>query len=109
MYTNLRQKTCKKIGEAVCSKVERIRIYSGLMTHRDGGQAVFRVYIGPKKLTYEEMNSLALADGFESLWDFLNFFRDTHGKRFEGQLIHWKEFKRTKWAIGSSAISNLKA
>jgi hypothetical protein len=47
------------------------------------------VKIDGKFLSLSELDDLASADGFDNLFLFLNFFKETHGLPFKGQLIKW--------------------
>lgn len=48
------------------------------------------VKLDGKYLSFLEIDDLAVRDGFEDDGEFFRFFRDTHGKHFEGQLIEWR-------------------
>lgn len=41
-------------------------------------------------LTSEEMQRLAMADGFDGVWQMVAWFRDNHGLPFEGHEIRWR-------------------
>ena len=80
LYTGMRQKCCRKLLDAVCTKVEDISIEAN----------EFRVCIDGRMLSRQEIELLAVADGFSESQEFFDFFAQTHGSRFEGDLIHWK-------------------
>lgn len=73
LYTGMRTKECEKIGEVVCKSVDEIEM------------TVIGVRISGQYLTSSEVYRLAIADGFRSPLDFLNFFKSS----FKGQLIKW--------------------
>lgn len=80
LYTGMRRKDCKKIIEPdpLCDAVEAISI------HRDG------VKVGDRWLTKKECEELAIADGFVSFSEFIDFFKSVHGLPFEGNVIRWR-------------------
>ncbi len=80
LYTGMRTKGCRKLGEATCKSVEQISI------ERD---VCCDVIVGISCLTYFEMIFFAKADGFNSINEFIDFFHKTHGLPFYGLLIKW--------------------
>ena len=77
LYTGMRTKYCRSLGEAVCKKVSNIKITKT------------SVRINLKYLSWSQITDLAIADGFGGITDFLAFFEDNHGFPFEGQMIEW--------------------
>lgn len=77
LYTGLRTKSCRKLGEAKCLGASDI-----LITGK-------HVFLEGCHLNHDEMAALAKADGFQSLYAFHNFFRENHGLPFRGLLIKW--------------------
>ena len=77
-YTGQRTKKCKKLGEEVCESIGQIII-------RDNSPII----IDGKLLSLSEEVALAKKDGFDSLDDFVSFFRKAHGLPFKGLLIKW--------------------
>lgn len=77
-YTGMRTKKCEPILFSHISGVQEVRI------ELEGG-----IYIDGRRLKVEEADRFAVADGFTSVTEFYEFFRDTHGLPFEGDLIHW--------------------
>lgn len=78
LYTGLRTKYCKKIGESVCHNIEEVEILSnGVM--KLSGQVLNRA----------QRDEMATRDGFDNWNDMWLWFRDTHGFPFHGQLIQW--------------------
>jgi len=78
LYTGMRTKVCRKLGEAECKSVQQFTIEENLA-----------IYVGTRCLSVGEEESMALADGFTTRGQFLDFFRKTHGLPFNGFLIKW--------------------
>lgn len=78
LYTGMRTKVCRKLGETTCKEVIPITIESDLYT-----------IIGTKSLDTHDEVALAKADGFDDLSGFYDFFDKTHGLPFHGLLIKW--------------------
>jgi len=70
LYTGMRTKQCRKLGEVECTSVEHVKIgrYCASMSHKD---------------------DFAQADGFDTYGAMLDWFEQTHGLPFEGLLIRW--------------------
>lgn len=79
LYTGMRTKHCKKLGEATCLSVSEICI-------TDDKDVMF---LDGELLTVEEERAMATADGFESVADFRGFFWEQYGLPFYGLLIKW--------------------
>ena len=79
LYTGLRTKSVRKLGEVRCRTVERLRI------GRDGR----RVDRAGCRLDRAKLSRLARADGFEDADEFIAFFESRHGLPFDGYLIRW--------------------
>ncbi|MBR6389364.1 MAG: hypothetical protein IKS15_04520 [Opitutales bacterium] len=86
LYTGLRTKNCRKLGKAEVESIEDVIIWTGDYW----GHAVFR---GEKRLTWNEIKTLAYLDGFQSVLDFYNFFNSHYGEDFVGKIIKWTNFK----------------
>lgn len=78
LYTGMRTKQCRKLGEAICVEASDLYISDGR-----------RVTVGNVRLDMLEEIALSRADGFDRLRDFIQFFQETYGLPFEGQLIKW--------------------
>ena len=78
LYSGLRTKGCRKLGEAICTSVQEITLnWRG-------------VCLGGKWLTDEEQTSLARADGFSCFENMVVWFEETHeSEYFWGLLIKW--------------------
>lgn len=79
LYTGMRTKACRKLGEATARMVREITITETAV--KLDGQAISPAALG----------ELARADGFRSVSEFRDFFRSNHGLPFRGQLIQWGE------------------
>lgn len=89
LYTGLRQKGAKRIfpEPVLCSRVQEIRIQSGIMN--------LKVEVDGDVLAMDECKRLAVADGFPDFTAFHAFWERVHGDKsgrvnFSGQIIHWK-------------------
>lgn len=78
LYTGMRTKACRKLGQTVCKETKQCTIKENLA-----------IYIGTHCLTVGEEEQFARDDGFKTRGEFLNFFRETHGLPFYGLLIKW--------------------
>ncbi len=77
LYTGMRTKACRKLGEAKCVSVQHIAFdESELLIDNFGHWA-------------HEADALARSDGFKAWPDMLAWFEKTHGLPFEGLLIRW--------------------
>ncbi len=76
LYTGMRTKNCRKLGEAVCDSVEEIRMYTWnkIVIDRKRGESIILPNDNWTYMSIEEMESLAKADGFNSFDDFSNWF-----------------------------------
>ena len=77
-YTGMRTKYCEPILFSTIKAVEDITIAP------DGA-----LFIAGRRLAVKEAQRFAIADGFASFTEFLDFFRSAHGLPFSGDLIHW--------------------
>jgi hypothetical protein len=82
LYTGMRTKACRKLGEAKCAVSEPIVIKKNhqiLIVHTD----VIEM------LSAEKITELVKADGFETEDAFFDFFKKTHGFPFYGMIYKW--------------------
>lgn len=86
LYTGLRTKDCRKLGEAEVESIEDIDIIFGY------DYVIIRV--NGKSLNYEDKWELAIADGFDCDFAFNKFFLDHYGENFTGKIIRWKNFRK---------------
>lgn len=106
LYCEQRAKTGYLIGETVCTKIEKIHF--GLNCDRLRRNQTLFMYTGEgfglKAATPEEIKAIALADGFEDLDEFIDFFfhgwekTPLHLPRFHGHLIHWEPLTKAEEA-----------
>lgn len=83
LYTAMRTKQCRKLGEARCVSVEPIRIFmSGWINLGD------RTISGGDN---GELGDFARSDGFSGWSEMKKFWLDNHGEEpFSGVLIKWE-------------------
>ena len=81
LYSGMRTKHCRKLGDAVLASRERIVI-------ADDG-----IKVGGRVLDARERHELAVADGFADWPGMRDFFAETHGLPFEGYLYRWRDFQ----------------
>lgn len=82
LYTGMRTKACRKLGEAVAARVHQISIGVGPL----GTDITIN-----GKSCRGLREGIAVADGFSCSAEMLDWFRKTHGLPFHGQLIQWDE------------------
>jgi hypothetical protein len=75
LYTGMRTKECRKLGEAICT----VSTYCAI---REDG-ITFGTY--PKV----DVDDFARGDGFKDFDDMKEWFREMHGIPFIGRLIEW--------------------
>ena len=79
LYTGMRTKQCRKLGEATCTEVLDIEIQTS------------RVTVAGEALSWAQMKLLASLDGFSDQEAFFQFFEDAYGLPFQGELIRWEK------------------
>jgi hypothetical protein len=75
LYTGMRTKSCRKLGEAVCCTSTYCSIYENGVTTGN--------------LPATDLDEFARADGFRDFEHMKEWFRKTHGLPFVGRLIQW--------------------
>lgn len=80
LYTGMRTKGCRKLGEGLCTKTSHVVITDAL--------AGSRILVNGSRVIEED--AFARADGFADSGALLEWFREEHGLPFEGSLIQWK-------------------
>jgi hypothetical protein len=85
LYTGMRTKNCKKLGEAICTKLQRIRLSIS-------NSGILEVLIDGQQLTDFGIKDLAIADGFQCVEDFQYFFfkKKLYPQRKNMDIIHWE-------------------
>jgi hypothetical protein len=81
LFKALRTIQCQRLGTAYCRKLEEILIDET----RDG----YIIKIDNYRLSLAEAQKVAETDGFESLHEFVKWFKMTHGLPFVGDRIHF--------------------
>jgi hypothetical protein len=74
----------RKLGESICTEIKPISIST------EG-----TICLDSKPLDIYAARIFAIADGFENLDTFFNFFQQGYSFPFSGVVICWKEFE--KW------------
>lgn len=92
LYTGLRTKHCRKLGEAVVESVGKVFFYrAGLIAvvTRYGENLLTEFW-----LTEDEVDELVRRDGFGDVHDFWHFFDAHYPERPIGMnVIRWTDFK----------------
>ncbi|MFW5497739.1 MULTISPECIES: hypothetical protein [unclassified Maridesulfovibrio] len=85
LYTGMRTKKCRKLvdPDPICTAVRDIEIAS-IYDFADVRVAGVNL-VGAERLT-----AFALADGFDSIDEFVAFFKKEHGLPFRGVLVEWE-------------------
>lgn len=87
LFTGMRTKSCRKLGEAICHRVRSVRICDTVVW-LDGKQ----LYVGDAR--HDDLrncdNDFARLDGFPGFMEMAEWFRDRYGKLpFDGFVIEW--------------------
>jgi len=113
LYTGMRTKACRKLGEAECRTVDRLTLdiqiaFPSMVGPEDGAgtfigdmgtrytwipvlvftEPATAPFLGRSSLCGRELQVLADYDGFASVAEFTAFFRPQKGA-FQGSLITW--------------------
>lgn len=93
LYTGMRTKACRKLGEAVCEAVWPVVISADgvRFPHPDYG-SVMR-YTGTDGRTSKMADRFAQADGFTCFEACAAFFERQYGLPFTGHVIVWRDFQ----------------
>lgn len=90
LYTGMRQRGCRKLGEAECVRVRPV-VIDATCVKLDGRILYAGFAPHSSRCPEEEFDTdFAQADGFDSFGDMVEFFREQHGLPFSGFLIEWK-------------------
>lgn len=95
LYTGLRTKQAKKLGEAVCTRTASIRIQFEDSNGPFHDSIGIYIYLDGDLLDEDATCTFARNDGFLSINDFMMFWENNHGieKPFEGIIIYWEPKK----------------
>lgn len=90
LYTGMRSSACRKLGDAICSRVRLVEIdYDGV---RIEGRKLYcgdaPAYAGGVDPEHYD-SDFARADGFDTFQTMREFFEYEHGLPFAGFLIEW--------------------
>ena len=97
LYTGLRTKQCRKLGEAVCTFSGRFALDGRRMESIPGAWIDADATLNGIDLDYTEFSSLseiAKRDGFKDAVPMLEWFDNAHGLPFEGVLIRWGDIEK---------------
>lgn len=87
LYTGMRTKSCRLLGEATVTSIRKVRIEDCEM-FVDGQRLPSAIW---SRDCGQTDNEFAEADGFESFMDMADWFEKVHGLPFEGSVICWDE------------------
>lgn len=91
LYTGLRTKQCRKLGEAVVESITPICLLTVPL------RAWIKTPSGVLRICDDDLDSIAIMDGFNNLCQFWQFFAEKYGdKESEFNVIRWTDFKETK-------------
>lgn len=91
LYTGLRTKQCRKLGEAVVESITPIFLTPAT------GRAWVRLPFGLAGLRDDDLEFIALMDGFPNLSRFWEFFAEKYGfETLEFYVIRWADFKEAE-------------
>ena len=90
LYTGLRQRGARLLMRVPCTKALPITLSRGNEWMYSQGEHVIRpqIEIAGSLLALDEMEALAVRDGFASLFEMASFW--DLNKPFSGQIIHWR-------------------
>ena len=77
LYTGMRTKNCRLLREAVCISITPIKIFDR------------SIMVDWAFCDYAEAIALARADGFDGIFQLIDFFEAQYGLPFKGKLIRW--------------------
>ena len=83
IYTGQRTQHCQKLFETKCTGVHAIDMYID-------SEGVFNIEVDSMPLELNEIEQLAVDDGFDEMDGLIRFFQSTHGFPFQGVLIQWE-------------------
>ena len=83
LYTGMRTKHCALIAEVECISVKSFMIHQGLNKQ-------ITCYKDGRPIKNQELETLAIADGFKNSTELVAFFRKTAGLPFIGWHIEWE-------------------
>ena len=97
LYTGMRTKACRKLGEAVCEAVFPVIIGDGGLVWPNTPLVIRPGLYGVGRANSRtQRERFALADGFSSFEACAAFFRRQYGLPFKGHVIVWRDFQRAE-------------
>lgn len=84
LYTGMRTKACRKLGEAICTRVSAVTIHENSYALAIPGAT--DLFIEGRACALE---LFAMLDGFESWADMISWFQKNGGLPFKGFLHQW--------------------
>ena len=85
LWTGMRTKQCRKLGEVVCTSVEPVKI-GGPSADDNAGTPIVGWLIGS---TLSNLDAFARRDGLTDFAEMVEFFNRLYGLPFSGVLIRW--------------------
>lgn len=97
LYTGMRHPGCRKLGEAVCSEVHQIEF-----VYHHKSDYLYQVSLKADGMgidfPFHMAATIAIADGFNTLQDFFEFFITAYkikpGESKIFDIINWRDFKK---------------
>lgn len=89
LYSGLRTKQCRRLRGAVCVDVQQISI-SCAQRQVQMPRELINGVMAWHLLDADEVEALAMADGFSGSEEFFVWFSAMHGDTFSGYLIRWE-------------------
>lgn len=89
LYTGMRIKACRPLGEATVTRVASVEIHAtGMKMNGEWLPTTITCRDDPTPTDTE----FAVADGFSDFSEMADWFDDTHGLPFVGNVIQWRDF-----------------
>jgi hypothetical protein len=83
LWVSMRTKGRRFIGYTIARSVEDVAIDLDVVPGR------LAITIDGQRLSWDEANRLAVADGFRHLREMHDFWMENNALPFEGQIVHW--------------------
>lgn len=88
LYSGLRTQACRRLRHAICTDVQQITI-SCLLRQVHTPRLIAAGVMAWHRMEDEEVEALAMADGFSGAEEFFVWFQAQHGDTLSGYLIKW--------------------
>jgi len=86
LFSGLRTKYCQRLGMVICLKTEKIEIREIIHLLSFSSEIMFK--LDGDAISMQQLQKVAMADGFASGLELIDWFKKNHGLPFEGQRIH---------------------